>query len=68
MIRFPTSTLLVTAIMTAFWGYTVIDTLVRKFPGDVTYIDLGVIFILGLITGIALGLALASGRSHSNAG
>jgi hypothetical protein len=31
---------------------------IREFSTSVTHIDFGVIFVLGLISGIALGLAL----------
>ena len=62
------SALLAGAIMSAFWAYTIVNTLIRELGKDVTYIDLGAIFILGLISGIALGLAFALRRNQSAAG
>jgi len=62
MKRYQTSFLLIVAIMAAFWAYTIVDALIREFGKDVTYVDLGAIFILGLISGVALGLSFALGR------
>jgi hypothetical protein len=62
MRRYTVSGLLVVAIMSAFWAYTTVDTLLRKFSQEITWVDLGTIFVLGLISGGALGLALALGR------
>jgi hypothetical protein len=67
MKRYQTPGLLIVAIMAAFWAYTIIDSLIREFSKDVTYIDLGAIFVLGLISGIALGLAFAFRRKQSDA-
>lgn len=53
------------SLMSAFWAYTMIDSLIREFSKDVTYIDLGSIFVLGLISGIALGVAFAFRRKQS---
>ncbi|MCL7454315.1 MAG: hypothetical protein M8467_14845 [Anaerolineae bacterium] len=50
--------LVILAIMSAFSAYTIMATLIRDFGMDVTWIDLGSIFVLGLISGIGLGLAL----------
>jgi hypothetical protein len=47
------------AILTGFWAYTVMDMLIRNFGIDMTWIDLGPIFMLGLIPGGAPGLAAA---------
>lgn len=58
MKRVQTSVFLMVAFMSAFWAYTVIDTLLTKFSANITLIDLGTIFILGLITGIFLGFAI----------
>ena len=66
MKRYLTSGLLVVAIMATFWAYTIIDSLIREFSKNVTYIDLGAIFVLGLISGIALGLAFAFRRKQSD--
>lgn len=62
MKRHRISGLLIVAIMAAFWAYTIIDSLIRGFSKDVTYIDLGAIFVLSLISGIALGLTFAFRR------
>lgn len=56
MIRYTIPALLITAMFALFWAYAIIDDLIRVFHKDVTVIDLGVIFILGLICGVALGL------------
>ena len=62
MQRHTVSGLLILAIMSAFWAYTIVDTLLRKFSKEITWVDLGAIFVLGLISGGALGLAGALGR------
>jgi hypothetical protein len=62
MISYRTSGLLIVAIMSAYWAYTIIDSLIREFSKNITYIDLGAIFILGLISGVTLGLALVFRR------
>lgn len=62
MRRYRISGLLIVAIMAAFWAYTIIDSLIREFSADVTYIDLGAVYVLGLISGIALGLTFAFRR------
>jgi len=59
MKRYSVSALATLAIFAAFWAYTIADTLIRKFAKDVTYIDLGALFILGLISGLSLGLIFA---------
>ena len=55
MKRYLISGFIVVAIMAAFWAYTIADSLITEFSGNVTYIDLGALFILGLISGFALG-------------
>ena len=67
MKRYQISGLLVVAIMAAFWAYTIIDSLIREFSKDVTWVDLGAIFVLGIISGGALGLAWAFGRKAPEA-
>ena len=62
MQRYSMPALIILAIFSAFWAYTIIDTLLREFSQDITFIDLGVLYILGLITGLALGIALAIRR------
>ena len=68
MKRYRISGLLIVAIMAAFWAYMIVDSLIREFSKDVTYIDLGSIFVLGLISGAALGLAFAFRRERADAG
>jgi hypothetical protein len=65
MKRYQIPGLLIVAITAAFWAYTIMDSLIREFSKDVTYIDLGSIFILGLISGLALGLTIGLGRRKS---
>jgi len=67
MRRYTVSGLLIVAIMSAFWAYTIVDTLIRKFSKEITWVDLGVIFVLGLISGGTLGLAWAFGRKAPEA-
>jgi hypothetical protein len=67
MRRYTVSGLLVVAIMSAFWAYTIADTLIRKFSKEITWVDLGAIFVLGLISGGAFGLAWAFGRKSTEA-
>lgn len=62
------SALIILAGMSAFWAYTIVDSLLREFADSITYIDLGAIFILGLISGLALAAAIALRRERSNAG
>lgn len=67
MRRYSVSGLLIVAIMSAFWAYTIVDTLIRKFSKEITWVDLGVILVLGLISGGAFGLAWAFGRKSPEA-
>jgi hypothetical protein len=57
MRREVTSALLILFVVATFLAYSAADSLIREFSGQVTYIDLGVLFILGLIAGAALGEA-----------
>jgi hypothetical protein len=45
-----------------FWAYLIADSLITEFHKDVTFIDLGALFVLGLIAGVALGLIPALRR------
>ena len=65
MKSFQVSILIIAAVTSAFWAYTIMSTLIREFSINITYIDLGSIFVLGLISGIALGLAIALRRKQS---
>ena len=67
MQRYTVSGLLIVAIMSAYWAYTIVDTLLRKFAKEITWVDLGAIFVLGLISGGGLGLAWALSRRSSEA-
>ena len=67
MKRYQISGLLVVAIMATFWAYTIVDTLMSKFSKEITWVDLGAIFVLGLISGGAFGLAWAFGRKSPEA-
>jgi hypothetical protein len=55
-----TSALLILSIMAAFWAYLIMEGLINEFAQDITYVDLGAIFVLGLIAGIAAGMVAAS--------
>lgn len=66
MQRTVISTLIIGAILSTYWTYTIIDTLLREFSQAITFIDLGVLYVLGLITGLTLGIALAVGIKRSN--
>ena len=57
------SALIIVAVFSAYWAYTIIGTLLRDFSQEMTFIDLGVLYVLGLITGLVLGLVLAIRRS-----
>jgi len=63
MRRYSVSVLLILAVMSIFWAYTVIDTLLREFSANVTFIDLGTLVIFGFFTGLAVGLIPLARRS-----
>lgn len=53
--------LIVLAIMAGFWGIiSIMRTLINEFSSEVTYIDLGAVFILGFLCGLAVGLYFLS--------
>jgi hypothetical protein len=52
------SAMVIVAFGEAFWAYTIIDTLIRDFHKDVSIIDLGALYVLGLISGITLGFVV----------
>lgn len=58
--RYTTPTLVTLALFAAFWAYTIASTLIRDMAKDVTYIDLGALFVLGLIAGLALAFSYTS--------
>jgi len=57
MKRYSVHALISVSIFGAFWAYVIADTLIRELSKDVTFIDLGSIYILGLISGVSIGLA-----------
>jgi len=59
MKRCSVPALVTLAVFAAFWAYSIADTLVRELGKDVTSIDLGALFVLGVISGLSLGLVLA---------
>ncbi len=67
MKTYQISGLFTVGILSAYLAYTVIDTLLREFSQAVTLIDLGAIFVLGLIAGAMLVLAFVFSRNQSNA-
>jgi len=67
MRRYAVSGLLIAAIMSAYWAYTVVDTLIAKFSKEITWVDLSVIFVLGFISGGAAALAWAFSRKSPEA-
>jgi hypothetical protein len=62
-----TSVILMVAIMAAFFAYMTIDILIREYATRITAIDLMVLFVLGLISGMAVGVALALNRNQITA-
>ena len=67
MKRLQFSALYVITIMSTFWAYTIIATLIQEYLKNVTLIDLGAIYIMGLIAGVALGLVYAVWRVETGA-
>lgn len=65
MQRYSVAILVMLAILSAFWAYTTMATLIQDFGMDVSWIDLGSIFDLGLISGIGLGLAIRLRRQEA---
>jgi hypothetical protein len=68
MKSYSVSALLILAVLTIFWAYTVMDTLLREFSADVTIVDLGVLVVLGFIAGLAFGLIPAARSRESTKG
>ncbi|HPA44787.1 MAG TPA: hypothetical protein PLZ55_10195 [bacterium] len=50
------SSLLLVFVGTLFWAWIIADSLIREFSANVTYIDLGALYILGLISGLTLAI------------
>ncbi len=49
-------------VFAAFWAYSIASSLITQFAANVTYIDLGALFVLGLIAGFALGQVVSYRR------
>jgi len=62
MKRLQVTILLIAAIIAAAWAYSIMNSLIQVLLVDVTYFDLGSIFFLGLISGLAAGLAIGIWR------
>lgn len=62
MKKYSVRMLIAGAFGAAFWAYTIIDTLIRDFHKDVSVIDIGALYFLGMISGIMLGLVVAVSR------
>jgi hypothetical protein len=67
MRREQMSSIFMVAIMAAVLAYIVMDSLIREYSRNVTVIDLGTIYVLGIITGTAFGAAFVSWRSQRDA-
>jgi len=68
MRRYTVASLLVLVVGATTWAYFVADALIREFHENITYIDLSVLFVLGLIAGIGLGLIVGFRRGGLHAG
>jgi len=55
-------------VFATFWAYSIASSLIREFAANVTYVDLGALFILGLIAGFALGQMVSYRRKAPGSG
>lgn len=62
MKRLQISSLLVASIVAAGWAYRIMYSLIQVLLVDVTYVDLGSIFFLGLLSGVTAGMAIGVWR------
>jgi hypothetical protein len=62
MQRYSVALLIALAIAATFWAYLIADSLITEFHESITFVDLGALFVLGLIAGVALGLIPALRR------
>ena len=65
MNRYSLPALMTGTVFTTFWAYTIILRLLKELTQNVAFIDLGVFFILGLVSGLSLGLVLTLRRKKS---
>jgi H+/Cl- antiporter ClcA len=66
MRRYSIPALLIVGVMSIFWSYTVIETLLTEFSTNINIIDLGTLVVLGFIAGLALGLIPAVRKNDSS--
>lgn len=59
MKRYQKAGLYLVAVTAAFWAFIIVDELINDFADEINYVDFGAVFVLGVISGIALGLALS---------
>lgn len=57
--------LFLVAGLTAYWGYDLIRSLLDEFSNQLSPVDLLAIFVMGMLSGVTLGLALAIWRKKS---
>jgi hypothetical protein len=57
--------LLLVAGLTAYWGYDLIRSLLDEFASQINWVDLLAIFVMGMLSGVTLGLALAIWRKKA---
>jgi len=65
MQRASTAFLIALIVGATFWVYAIAATLIREFGKDVTFVDLGALFVLGVIAGIGRGLIVALRRRNN---
>jgi hypothetical protein len=68
MNRNQTAALLLVAILCGYWAYQLIASIVHDFPSQISYFDLGAIFLLGLFSGVLLGFGFGFTRKKPDAG
>jgi hypothetical protein len=57
--------LIILAIMSSFCAYTIVDKLIRDLGTNDTIIDLGVLYLLGLMSGLAIGFIFVFRKKES---
>ncbi len=54
------SSLLIVSVLSVLIALLVANNLVEKYSNSITYIDLGALFILGLIAGLTVGIVFGN--------